>query len=801
MGGTMQFKSSKLFIVLILTMLSMLVITGCGKSGTRFDNENPIIRITSYEGFDGSDTYSSQDTLTFQQRIYWHANDPDGVIKGYAFRILDSQNNPVSTPGYPFIDEDGAITPTSVQNLLGNGWAIHYLPGADQSVALDDPAAKRSIWTSQKYAVVNFPSADANGNPLPSIQHKFEVIAIDNRGGITPIPAFRMFNTTSLRPECTVVTTKGNPNGAAVGSGLKLSFTMKETNPFLADTPWYYEFKIQKINPNPDDPTTVIDDGEWFRTDGTNNPKLNEYMLTANTTPALTYDFDSNGTQISRTRVVGRAYNLSGVISDVTTLSSNLLFAVKPGFKPKAYVYDPKVHALGDNHYLDYTYEDQKTPAEVMPFSVSGGKVKYAIPMFKDLNNRNTAVNSQNFKIWLRWGWLGEYGIVRNDGSVGYPGTPYDKKVDTVLDASMPPTSDANYFSEITHFDLRYNDAPYNFPPYANSIQVDNDGTRWLRIPTNSVLGQGIVLANLPSGDHKFTVRVVDLQNIPSDPVNYEFTLVDPVAPANRSGILIIDQDSHNNTSSPEPYVTDFYNYILSGFSGTKDFISLPTSSQAGDTYLDRRDRRLAYSDLAHYKLVIYHTDRPGENGDLFKDCDGLVLYLQSGGNLLISGSENLAAGTIGPMVSNNQQTLLTALGINYSATAVQASGTNINNNPFFQKAIGRTGFGDIALKYGTGDAASFNSLVNLRQGMGAVSYFDPALITAEPIFGYGCKPTTSTATPPTQEQYNTFSQRIVGVRNINGQSHAYTLGFPLSYMIQSDAKAFMDRVFTEIGL
>lgn len=798
----MQFKSSKLFIVLILTMLSMLVITGCGKSGSRFDNENPIIRITSYEGFDGSETYSSQDTLTFQQKIYWHANDPDGVIQGYAFRILDSQNNPVETPGYPYIDEDGAITPTNVQNLLGNGWVIHYLPGADQSIPLDNPQAKRSIWTSQKFAVINFPSADANGNPLPSAQHKFEVIAIDNRGGITPIPAFRQFNTTSLPPDCTVVTTKGNPNGEAVGSGLKLFFTMTENNLFLANTPWYYEFKLQKINPNPNDPTVVLDETEWFRTDSNNNPKLNEYLLTRDTTPALSYDFDSNGTQIYRTRVVGRVYNLSGVSSDITALSSNMLFAVKPGFKPEAKIYDPKIHALGDNHYLDYTYEDQKTPAEVMPFTVTGGEVKYAIPLFKDLNNKNTAVNSQNFKIWLRWGWLGEYGKVMQDGSIVYTGaTPYDKKVDTVLDSTLPETADANYFSEITHFDLRFDGNPYNFPPYANSIQTDNDGTRWLRIPSNSVLGQGVVLANLPSGEHTFSVRVVDLQNVPSDPVEYKFTLVDPISPANRSGILVIDQDSHNQTNSPEPYVTDFYNYILSGADGTKDFINLPTSSQAGNTYQDRRDRRLAYSDLMRYKFVIYHSDRPGENGDLFKDCDGLLIYLQNGGNLLISGAENLSAGTISPMVSNNQQTLLQALGIEYSANAVLPAGSNIANNPFFQSAVGQAGFANIGLKYGTGDDASFNTLVNLRQGMGAVSYFDPTLITAEPIFKYGCKPTTSTVTPPTQEQYDTFSQRIVGVRHINGEGRAYTLGFPLSYMIQSEARDFMNHVFTEIGL
>jgi hypothetical protein len=91
------------------------------------------------------------------------------------------------------------------------------MQGADQNIPLDDPSARRTIWTSQKYAVINFPSADAYGNPIDK-SSRFEVVAIDNRGAITPQPAWRNFCTHSDRPTCSITTTKGNPNNQEVGS-------------------------------------------------------------------------------------------------------------------------------------------------------------------------------------------------------------------------------------------------------------------------------------------------------------------------------------------------------------------------------------------------------------------------------------------------------------------------------------------------------------------------------------------------------------------------------------------------------
>lgn len=790
MGGMMQKKSSILLTVLVISMLGILVFSGCGKSGTRFANVAPTIRITSYEGFDDSETYSSQDTLLFQQRIYWNATDPDGTIAGFAYRVLDAAGNPISSPGNQYIDTDGTITPQNVLTKYGPGWVMHYLEGADTSIPLTSPEARRSIWTSKKYVTINFPSSDANGNPLPTLS-KFEVIAIDNRGEITAQKAWRNFNTESARPTCTVVTTKGNPAGGEVGSGMRVSFSMIDYDPFISNTPWYYEFKLQKWSvPLPGETAVLLSSTNWIRTDSLNNPKINEYLLTRRTNPALTYDFDAAGTHVSTSKIVGRAYDLSGVVSSLTT-NSEINFSVKPGFRPQALIYHQKAYALGDNHFIDYT--DDSTP-EIMPFTITNGVQRFATPLFRDLENKLTAVNSVNMKTWIRWGWDGEYGIVQADGSVLFPATPYDKKVDVVRDAA----TGENYFSEITNFDLRLDDQPYNFPPYAHSIQIDDDGTRWLRIPVNSVLGQTVVLTSMASGLHKFEIRCVDLQDEYSAPAEFFFNLVDPVLPSNRAGILIIDDDKDNSSTSPEAIVTAKYEAMLSDYSGTKTFIHRSSDSYVGDTYPDIRNRHLAYPDLQRYKMVIYHNDNVSESGNIKLDNDGLTLYMQSGGNFLVSSSSKIAS-VMDAFVISGQKTFLSMFGISYVSQPVSSVSGSLLTNAFFQSAVGALTYPNVGLQYDAIGTPSFNSLVNLRDGLATVAYFTRH--TADVIYTYGCKPTNYATMPPTAAQFETYNNQPVALRKVVGNGRNYMFGFPLSYMLDSDLKPMMNKILTECGL
>ncbi len=314
-------------------MTALMVVAGCGKSGSKFANSAPTIKITSYEGVDTQNPFMLDDNgnqilddqgnpipnpfyqsqtdlensvpILFQQNIYWHAIDTDGTITGYAYRILDEQGNPMSTPGNKFFDDSGSVTPDNVASKFGLGWILHYKPGANQNIPLDNPNASKTIWSSKKYVTINFPAADENGDTMDRIS-RFEVIAIDDRGDITQQAAFRKFKTTSPRPTCTVNTTKGNPNGGEVGTGIRLSFSILDSDPYLEDTAWYYEFKLLKYSyPG----NVLISSTDWITTSGL--PKINQYLLTKYTSllfPAILMPVVHNDLH----RILGRVYDLAG---------------------------------------------------------------------------------------------------------------------------------------------------------------------------------------------------------------------------------------------------------------------------------------------------------------------------------------------------------------------------------------------------------------------------------------------------------------------------------------------------------
>ncbi len=808
MGGTMPNKSTRLLILVAVTALAMLMFSGCGKSGSKFANQAPTIRITSYEGYDDSELLAPYENVNFlfQQKIFWNATDPDGVITGFAYRVKDQDGNPIATPGNHFIDTDGSVTPDNVIARFGTGWVLHYKSNADQDIPLDDPAANRTIWTSAKYATINFPASDANGNPL-TMNSTFEVIAIDNRGDITALDpnypatsiAWRKFNATSARPTCIISTTKGNPNGGEVGSGIRLDFTMHDSDPFIPETPFKFEFRMMKVDPVTE---AVIagTESQWYNSVTTADPELNRYLLTRYTSPSIlgttnAYDIEGSVTN-TKTKIQARAYDLAGVVSAVND-SSSLYFAVKAGFRPETLVYPQRVYALGDNHYIDYT--DESTP-EILPFTFINGVQRFATPFFKNMEGVNTAINSTNTKVWLRWGWKGEYGVVPATGPIIYTNNPYDKKIDTVLDRA----TNMNYFSEITHFHLRLDGQPYNYQPYANSIVTDTEGLQWLRIPQNSPLGQTVVLTAMTSGTHTLQVRCEDLQGeVDPIPAEITFTLVSAIPAANRSGILVIDDDRQNASTSPEPTVLEKYQQMLADYTGTVQYIKRTNAQETGDTFADFRLRHLATSDLQNYKLVIYHSDNPSESGSLKNENDGLTLYLKSGGNILISHTSKLAS-VLDAFVLANQKTFVNYLGIPpFVSPPAAILSDALQTRPFFQKAVGANGFPDIDLQYGTTGqpGASFNPLVNNFQGLATITYFPTYSAQAAPIYSMGIKPVGFVPAGPTQAQYDLYNGKTIGVRHVTNITRCYLLGFPLSYMQADDAKGMINQVLSELGM
>ena len=815
----MKRKSIVLLTILIATGLALLLLSGCGKSGNRFANQAPTIKITSYEGADDSDLLSpyADSVFAFQQKIYWHATDPDGVITGFAYRVSRVYRDnsgaitrivPIATPGNDSID-DGQLTPSNVLETLGTGWVLH--------TSGDNP--KKSIWTNQKYATINFPAADTLGNP-EVIESLFEVIAIDNRGDITKVDprcsnpprseAWRSFNAQSDPPTCAVSTTKGNPNGGQVGAGLRLMFSMKNNDPFIDPIPSKFMFAIVKSD------TTGVhnstQDIVWYDTaTSLNDAKIEEFLLTKHTTPSLTYDYNEGGTVLqTKTKIYAVAYDMAGVAS---ANPDSIYFSVKPGFRPATLVYHQRIYALGDHHYIDYSDGDTQ---EILPFTIIGGVQRFATFFYADSTNTNSAVHSQNLKTWLRWGWSGEYGKISGN-VIDYTNNPFDKKLDAVLDRA----DSTNYFSEITHFHLRLDGQPYYYAPMAadeTAYVTDTNGDRWLRIPLNSPLGQTLVLTSLQPGMHTFQVRCEDLQGeVDPQPAVFNFNVAQYIPPASRNGILIIDDDEHHNTFSPDDIVQAKYEYMLADYTGPKVFMKRHYGAdpvQSDEFYTDKRYRQLSPSDLMKFKLVIYHNDNPSKSGELKLENDGITQYLADGGNMLISHTNQLSA-VLTAFSSVAQKTFLHYMNVPFRNDSSTFLSGGLTVRPFFQTAVGQNvnsvPFPDVNLQFnanGVGES-SFNPIVEGRDGLSAITYFplmdlpSYSSYAANVIYRMRIKNVGADSYSPANEaEYNKYNNRAVGFRKVNPNgARCYLLGFPLSYMCDADARALMNRVIADCSL
>lgn len=142
-----MFKKKSAIYFILVAVIVIIVLTACERKGTLDANLQPTISITNYFGVE-SDTLITE-SLLFQQTVQWSGTDVDGIVAGYAFRILDEDENAIVTPGYDAIDE--------------NGWVKFYTSNANLDIPLDQ-SAETTIWMDQSYATINFPAADANGD-------------------------------------------------------------------------------------------------------------------------------------------------------------------------------------------------------------------------------------------------------------------------------------------------------------------------------------------------------------------------------------------------------------------------------------------------------------------------------------------------------------------------------------------------------------------------------------------------------------------------------------------------------------
>jgi len=348
---------------------------------------------------------------------------------------------------------------------------------------------------------------------------------------------------------------------------------------------------------------------------------------------------------------------------------------------------------------------------------------------------------------------------------------------------------------------LRVDGQPYNYAPLANDPNahiVDEDGKVWLRLPLYSPVRQSLVLTSLSSGPHTFEVRCVDLQGeVDPIPAVFTFSLADNIPIANRNGILIIDDDPHQQLVAPDNIIRDKYEEMLADYNGPKVFIKRTTDTESGDTHQDLDLRHFSPSDLQKYKLVIYHNDNFQSSGNLKLENDGLTLYLRSGGNLIISSTNSLAQN-LEAFVNATQKTFVSFLGVYYEKPPANILSNSLTIRPFFQQALGQNGYPDVNLQYSPANEPSFVSLVNDRQGLATITYFPKISVNATAIYKMGIKPVGSPY-GPTQEQFDRYNNQIIGIRCVTGNSHCYTFGFPLSYMYTPEVKTMMNKILSEV--
>ncbi|MDD4309737.1 MAG: hypothetical protein PHO32_05110 [Candidatus Cloacimonetes bacterium] len=652
----------------------------------------------------------------------------------YAYRLGTATN---ALPAGYFADEEG--------------WIFFRTHGSGDTIPLSEPGEHRSIWTSQASLSCEFPSTEGKIHNL--INHIDLKVKSENGEINTFSSAFKSNRFVGSRIIVPFA------NGATTSTGME--FQLQEVIGDVLMEGMYAQHFMYRLNIL-NESLEVISSTDWYSS--LEMPDLRKVILNSTTLPAITANTANQFTQFE-CYVVSR----QGV-QEATTKS--VYFRAQTGNKPVAMIYPETITGFGQYHYSIKDWD-------MYPYDV--------IPSNDNRKNRNLwrsnnvyeAINSPDFKLHLRWGYAGQYAFYQ-DGDVIISNNPFNSETNQCLNEQ-----NVNYYSKIVAFDLRLDEAPLLALDQFIEPQLvthENGGT-WLRVKNINDNARHCTLSNIANGNHSLEVCAIDLQGVCSNPVSVQINLV-PFKPLNnRSGILIVDDTVNHNMYSPETYVNNFYNSVVPSLYGQVDSFQC----DAGNGLFNRISPVL----MQDFYAVVWHSDNPSNSGSLqFYSIDSLELYLSGGGKLIISGTSKLVSIFQG---MNTQDFLSNRLGIN-STNYLGYLSLNQASNPFFINAIGLNGLNGITLDL----TEPFNSIVNLRKGLSAITYFNPDTVMNY-LYGFGCKPVDSPNYPPTQAQYDLYSSKFVAYKYSNADSRVVVFGFPLSYMEQADVETALQSIFNDI--
>jgi hypothetical protein len=789
-----MFKKTNVIYFILISVALFLILTSCdGRKGTLNANSQPQIMITDYFGVDSLNQI--EEPLLFQQTIQWSSYDEDGVVEGYAFRVLNENEEPITTPGYDVIDEDG--------------WVKFYASNANINIPLDQ-STQTTIWIDQSYATVNFPAADANGDSA-NIISIFEVKCIDNSEEESNI-ARKYFQAYSTIPTVFAESTKGPINGETISTAIIFKFTMLDDDPYVGSIPYYFKYKLEKRdldnNIIPESNGGYAD--EWLSTLGL--PDIEQVLHSGLTGNPLIPNTLINEVPQDSTFLRTKAVDAALIESEEQEIS----FIVKEGFYPGTVIYYGEgagnkngIYALGTHHFASYL---DPNLSDVLPSVITSDGAHHATAFWFNGESKYTAIGSDDFKIYMRWGYNGEY----DDNN------PQGKRADETLDELTNQT----YYCEIVGYDIRLDGEPYYYPPIpaiGDFLQIDDDGKEWLRISAYCAIGQtttvtltsfGGVLDNM-YGEHTFEVRAIDLQGeVDQTPHEFTFTIASPVPKAEKTGVLIIDNEVDTETlispgPSPGALIDSLYTYFISGYVTEHGYIDRfeRYNLYQDNTILDLHYGKsiIAPSDIQQYKAIIYHSDDGTTPCHFYLEYEALKIYLLQGGHLILSGGATLKTVQI-ECISNAFPILDDYFGIpiNNSEAIGQVS-LDYTINPFFIGAISQGSYNDFDLQLPSFNPKITNSVAPILSvnGLGPVAYFVD--YDAEVIYRYKCKdvgedpPGCPYHIVPTQEEYDMYNDLPVALKKVNSNNTCYIFGFPLSYMIPDDVKSMMTEILNDL--
>ncbi len=832
-------RKSVILLTIIVTLLTLSIMS-CKKTGSLLPNQKPVVEITSYEGKMIDDSYiddpSIIDTLVgkndlqrslFQQKIFWSAYDVDGDVTGYAFRIKDKFNNPLQLAGHEAISEDG--------------WVYHYKPGADQSFPLISADGVinhtvATIWTNELSATVNFLAAnsDADSSNTPNI---FELKCKDNRGLESDIER-RAFLAYSEIPEVLVTTSKGNVQDRDTGTGLRFKFSINDEDPFIPATPYFFRYRIFKIDKDTEEPvdTSSADYKTWYTTQYyANINEVNISGIEEEDRPVLTSDFsdEAQTDQVSSTCIEVVAFDLAGIESE----SKKVSFRVHNNYTPETIMYDQSTRALGDYHYTMVEPENL-----VVPQTEGNDGTLYSMPLFRDRNNINSVIWSNNLKLYFSWGFRGEY--EDND--------PTKDKENKVVDASAADNS-SSYYSEILYFDIRMETKDGEkldmIPELRTNVISDTNGTQWIRIPKAHSSSQKFTLTNMQpdtEDDDSFNtlyVRAVDNQfKVDETPVEYRFKTIELLPYEDRNNVLLLSDKTQFTTVLPKDRFYERYSNLLSNYLGSdslrfldiEEYGSVPTAANPGI---------LSPTDFANNKVLLITNESLTGSTLMDTEYEALRIFSIIGGNfIIVSGNghaENYSKASLNfyPFYGNEFGMIPIVLG-GRNAFAEHGGNYLASTMAYFEGATSVAGspFNDIDLKLGETDGeygyVVWNNISNHQQVLGGcgalndsiyvyVEYPDSSNIhylvgsLSTNVYGYEVMMKNNLVESPGYENSDHGLDRRYYKEMTNGASIArykkaptavnprvrtnYLICFPPTFMDQVQMKDAMEKIMDDI--